>query len=84
MSVHPRSLGSLVRTLGVVGFIRGRCVHSRAQWGSFGLSGVVVSTRTYPGGRCIHPMSLGSLSRALRVIQFTRARSWGRSDHPES
>ena len=32
--VYPWSLGSLGCALGVVGFIRGRCVNSGAPWGS--------------------------------------------------
>ena len=34
--VHSSSLGSLVRALESVGFIRGLCVHLRAFWGSLG------------------------------------------------
>ena len=39
--IHSRSLGSFGCDLGVVGFIKGRWVHSGASWGSLGSFGVV-------------------------------------------
>ena len=47
--VHPVLLCSLHRALEVDGFIRCRWVHSRAPWGSLGLSRVVGFTRTPRG-----------------------------------
>ena len=79
--VYPVSLGSLACTLGVVGYIRDRWVHSRALWGSLGSSGVVEFTRVRPGCRWVHPVSSGSLARALEVIGFIRGR-WFHSQAP--
>ena len=77
--------------MGVVRFIRGLSVRSRAPWGSFGLSGVVGFTlgvvglirccwahlRAPPGGRWVKNGSFGSLARALGVDSFI----WCRSVH---
>ena len=68
--VHPVSLGSLGFTLGVVGFIRGRCIHSGSPIVSLGSSGVVGFTRIRPRGRWIYPASLGSLGFALDIAGF--------------
>ena len=49
--VHPGSLGSLGRALGVVGFIRGNWVNWGAPWGSSDSSGVTGLTGVRPGCR---------------------------------
>ena len=71
--VHPVPLSSLVYALGVIGFIRGRWVHSVSPWGSLGSSGVVRFTRVRPGCRCVHLGSLGSLMFALGVVGFIQS-----------
>ena len=70
--IHPRSLGSLRCTMVVVGFIRGRWVHSGAPWWSLGSSGVVGFTlvRSWvlwarASCLCVHSGWLGSLGCAL-------------------
>ena len=89
-AVHSRSLGSLGCVMGVVGLIRGRCVHGGAPLGS---SCVVGFTRVYlcssrvvrfirvcPRGRWVHPGRLGSLVGFIRG--GTRVRPGGRLFHP--
>ena len=71
--VHSRtslwsSLGSLARTLGIVGFSWGRWVHSRTPCGSLGSSGVVEFSRACPGGHWVHSQSLCSLVVAIGVV----------------
>ena len=67
--VHPGSLGF---AQGVVWFVRGRRVHSRAPWRSFGSSGVVGFARIRSGCLWVHPASLGSHALPLGVVRFTR------------
>ena len=61
--VHPGSLGSLRCALIIVGFIRGRLVHSGSPWGSLGSSGLVWFARERSGG-------VGF----MRVVEFIRGR----------
>ena len=42
--VHPGSLGSLAHALGIIRFVRGPSVHSRAPLESLGFPGVVNET----------------------------------------
>ena len=56
-------MGSLGFALGVLGIMRGRCVHSRSRWGSLGSSGVVGFTLVRAGVRWVHSRSLGSFIR---------------------
>ena len=53
--VHPGSLGLLGCSLGVVGFIRGSCVHCGALRGSSSSSPVAGFTAVRHGGRRDHP-----------------------------
>ena len=53
-AVHPMSLGSLARALGVVGFIQGRWVHSFAPLGSLGSSMDVWFSWVCLWGRWVH------------------------------
>ena len=67
----------------IVGFIRGRLVHSGAAWGSWGSSGSVCFTRERSGGRWVlaglwvHPRSLGSLGCTMGVVGYI----WGGRVH---
>ena len=74
-----KSLGSLGVALRVVGFMRGRWVHSGSPWGSFGSSWVVEFTRIRFEYRWLHPEPLGSLLFALVLVGFIRCR-WVHSD----
>ena len=84
-SVHPGSLWFTSVRLGclfgssrvvrftlvrVVGFIRGRWVHSGSPWGSLGSSWVVGFTRVRYLGRWVHPGLLDSLGITLGVFGF--------------
>ena len=60
---------TLVRSIGIGAFIRGRWVHTRAPWGSLDSSVVVGFTRTLPVGRWDHSWSLGSLVHPLGVVR---------------
>ena len=73
--VHPSSLGSLARALGVVVLLRVRWVHSHAPLGSMGSSGVVAFTSANPGSGWVRPGSMGSLGCALGVVRFIRGPS---------
>ena len=66
------ALGFLGFALGVVEFIRGRCVHFGSTWSSSGSFGVVGFTRIRPGGLLVHPRSLGTFGFALRPAGFNR------------
>ena len=61
--VHPGLFGSLVFALGVVGFIRGRWIHSGTRWGSLDSTGVFGFTKVSAGvvgfirGRWVHSSS---------------------------
>ena len=74
--VYSRSLSSFAYALRVVGFIRSRCVHSGAPWGTsdplegVGFIQVHPGGRWFIGGRWVHRGSLGSLG----VIWFIRVR----------
>ena len=76
-------LGSLALALGVVGFIQGCWVHSRAPRGLLDSCGVVGFTRVRPWGRLVQLWLLGSLARALGVVGFSsvysRAPLWSLS-----
>ena len=61
--VHSVSFGSRMCVLGVVGFIRGRCVHS-VHPGAVGL---------IPGSR-VHSCAPCGSSGSFRVVGFTRVR----------
>ena len=75
--VHHGSLGTLAYALGVVGFIRGRWVHSRAPWGSWSSSQVVEFTHGRTRGRWVPPGTLNSFARAVEVVVYI----WGRLVH---
>ena len=68
--VHPGSLGSLWRTLGVIGLITGRWV----QWDSPLSSGFVRLIAVRLSGNRVHPLSLDSLGCALGVVGFILGR----------
>ena len=70
--VHSSSFG---RALGVVCFIRVRCVHLGAEWGSFGF------IRVRLGGRRVH---LGLFGHAVGVAGFIRSRPGCRLVHSGS
>ena len=53
------SLSSFWCNLGVVGFVRGRWVHSGVSWESLGSFGVVRFIWVHPGGCWVHSGSLG-------------------------
>ena len=72
--VFPWSLDSLASALGVVGYMRDLCVHSRAYCGSLSSSGDVGFTRVCPGGRWVDRGSLASLARALGFVGSIRGR----------
>ena len=89
--VHWESLGSIgklfVCALVVVGFIRGRSIHSGAQWVSLRLFGDVGFIQVRPGGHWVvgfiqvsaggcrvHSGSLGSFRCTLGIVGFI----WGR------
>ena len=79
--VHPGSLRSLRCALGVVGFIRGRLVHSRAHTDGVvfmrvvGSSDVVGFTLVHHGGHSVHPESLVSRGCAFQFDGFIM-RGW--------
>ena len=70
--------------LQVVGFIRGRWIHSGSPWVSLVLLWFALL------GCWVYPESLGSVGFALGVVGFIRVRrvhlrlSWGRWVHPGS
>ena len=78
--VHPCSLAS---DMGDVEFIRGRCVHWVAPWGSSGSYGVAGFIDVRPEGCQVHPVSLDPF---LGVVGFVRGRwvhsriLWGTTD----
>ena len=76
--VHPGSLSSLWRALGVVGFIRCVWVHAGAPCGSSGLIGF---TRVFPCGCRVPLQWLCSLRFALGVLELILGR-WVYSDTP--
>ena len=78
--VHSGSLCKLGSALGVVGFIRGRCVHWGMLRGSSGSSRVAGFTWV-PSGSHAAPWGL---SRSSGFAEFTGVRSAGRWDHPGS
>ena len=67
--------------LGVIGFMRGRWVHSGAHCGSLGSSGVVGFNQVGLGDPWVHPGRLGSLVCALGVVEFMWVR-WVHSGAP--
>ena len=73
--VLPGSLGSLGSTLCVVGFMRGRWVHSGALKCLLGSSGALLFNRVRVGDCWVHPGSLGSLGCAFAVVGFIRVYS---------
>ena len=84
--VHPRvrsvqagSLGSLLCSLGVVQFFRGRWVHSGARRGPLGSFGVVWLTRARRVGCWVHPCRPWGWLGSYGIIGFTRVFRWIRS-----
>ena len=67
------SFGSFGRTLGVVGLIRVRIVHSGVPWGSLGSFGFVWFIRAHPGCDRVHLRSFGSFG----FVWFIRACTGG-------
>ena len=65
---HSLLLGTLGCTVCVVGFIRGRCLHSHTPLGSLGSFAVVVFIRVRPGGHQIHWRVLGLFRCTLGVV----------------
>ena len=84
--VHPRLFGSLGFALGVVGFIRGRWIHSGSRWVSFGSSGVVGITRVvgFIRGRWVYSGLRWGLLGSFSVVVFTPVNAGGRLVHPGS
>ena len=87
-SVHPRSLGSLVRAMVVVEFIQGGWVHHGAPWGSLVSFGSVWFTREHPGGvgfmrvvglirgRWVHSGAPWGSLGSSGVVGFMQVRPW--------
>ena len=96
--VHPGSFGLVgsalvwVGFMWVVGFIRGRCVHSGVPWESLGSSGMVGApwgslefgwcTRMRHGRRWVHEGAPLVLMGSYCVVGFTRVRAAGICVYP--
>ena len=80
--VHS-ALNSFGCTLGVIGFIRGRWVHSGVPWGSSGSFRIVRFIRVHPAvfrvysGRYVHSGAPWGSSGSFGVVRFIRVRPGG-------